>query len=99
MGILKIFAVVMLLLALLVQYATKLATLNAARYLERGRHAEDERLDVPALTLHPAPNLDLLWGSLDGLPMSLRRTIFAHRTATGLAALAGLAVFGLFAFG
>lgn len=99
MGTLKLFAVVILLLALLIQYATKLATLSAARYLKRGRHADDERLDVPAVTLHPAPNLDLLWGPLDGLPLSLRRTIFAHRTATGLAALAGLAVFGLFAFG
>jgi hypothetical protein len=99
MAALKTIAFIILFVAVLAQSATKMAALNEARHLKRGSRADDPRLDVPAITIHPEPNLNLLWGSLEGIPSSLRRTVRFYRTATAVVALAGLAVFGLLAFG
>jgi hypothetical protein len=89
-----------LLIAAIVQYATKLAALQEARSLGLGPgRAQDKRLNRAHLTLHPAPNLDLLWGALEGLPTGLRRTVHVHRAATGVMALAGVIAFGAMLLG
>ncbi len=95
MSLLRPLAFGALLIAAIVQYATRLAALQEAKFLGRtpGR-AGDRRLDPPHLTLHPAPNLDLLWGPLNDLPAGLRRTVQIHRAATGVMILAGVTAFG-----
>ena len=54
----------------------------------RRRFSDDKRFDAESFSQQrPGAGLDLLWGSLEGLPTSLRQLIKWHRTVTAIAAL------------
>lgn len=88
------------LVASIVQYATRLAALNEAGNLRgRQRYADDKRFEAETFSQQrPGARLDLLWGSLEGLPTSLRQLIKWHRTVAAIAALCFSAFTATFIF-
>lgn len=77
MSWLQIAALVVLLVSTIVGEASRLAARQQARH------------DEPEVTLHPAPDLDRLWGPQEGLPAAMRGMTGLHRLSTTVAVIAG----------
>lgn len=97
MALIKILVVIAAFGSALVQYALKLTIEREARYLrDTGKRQDDPRLDLPEVSLRPAPSLNLLWGSTAGLPSSLRTNIGFYRISTAVMLASGVAALVLF---
>ena len=81
--------------------AARLAAGGEAKYLRRThpKRADDPRLNMPDVTMHPAPDLDLMWGSGKGLPATLQAMTRLHRIAMTIAFVAGAVLLLTLAFG
>jgi hypothetical protein len=97
---LKTLIVVAVLGSTLVQYALKLAIEQEAKYLrDTAKRQDDPRLDIPEVSLRPAPSLNLLWGPTRDLPNALRANIGVYRISTAIMLLSGLAALIIFSRG
>ena len=90
MSWLQIAALVIAVAAGLVAEASRLA----AR-----QEAKARRHETPEVTLHPAPDLDRLWGPQDSLPGMMRTMTRLHRAATTVAFVAGAVLLLTLVFG
>jgi len=98
MSWLQIAALVVLVVSGVVGEASRLAARQEAQYL-KAKRADDPRLDAPETTLHPAPDLDLMWGSGKGLPATLGAMTRLHRAAMTIAFVAGAVLLLTLVFG
>lgn len=92
MSWLQIAALVVGLVSGIVSSAARSLANQEAAYLGRikAERANDPRFqEGPEATLHPAPDLDLMWGPERGLPRSLRKMTRLYRLALAIAYLAG----------
>lgn len=92
MSWLQIAAAVVLVLAWIVSSAARGLANQEAAYLGRikAERAKDPRFqEGTGVTLHPSPDLDLMWGPGKGLPRSLRRMTRLYRLALTIMYLAG----------
>lgn len=98
MSPLQIAALIVLLVAAVVGEASRLAARQEAKALRAAR-PDDPRLKTPEATLHPAPDLDRLWGSQKGLSAPMRGMTRLHRAATTVSVLAGAVLLLTLIFG
>lgn len=89
---LQIAAGVVMVASFIVSSAARGLANQEAAHLGRikAERANDPRFqEGPDATLHPAPDLDLMWGPEKGLPRSLRKMTRLYRLALAIAYLAG----------
>jgi hypothetical protein len=91
MSWLQIAALVVLIVSLIVSAAARGLANQEAAYLSRikAKRADDPRFKEHGATLHPAPDLDLIWGPEKELPSSLRKMTSLYRLALTIMYLAG----------